>query len=138
MSRIIVIALVFGMGVMMPAGADKDRVSDWLVRDRPKLVETARTVKLAILCQRLPAPLDRAAFAILMRERAGATAPMDRDYAALAISEGEGLALIDYKYAAATTCAGLGPAELAAATDFFAGRRGLRIVARDGDGSARR
>ena len=130
MVKIAALAVLLGIVVLTPAAADKDRVSDWLVGERPKVVETVTTLRLAMLCQRLPSRLDRATFEDVMAKRVGATTPVDRSFAASAISEGEATALVDFKYAATTTCMNLRPAEIATAADILAGHATLRITDR--------
>ena len=130
MLRVVFLIVLFSVGVLLPVGADTDRVSAWLIKDRQELVENSRTVKLAILCQRWPLRLDRDAFEFIMQQRAHVSAPLDRKYAAAAIREGEDLALVDYKYAAANTCAALVPAELSVAANYLTGRISLRATTR--------
>ena len=127
MVRVAALAILLGVGMLTPAAADRNRVSDWLVERRPRVVEAATMVKLAMLCQRLPVRLDPSAFEDVMTRRVGATAPWDRSYATAAISEGEAMALTDFKFAATTTCMGLTANEVATAADILAGRTTLRM-----------
>ncbi len=129
MARVAALAFLLSVAMLTPAAADKDHVSDWLVEGRPKMVEAVTAVKLAMLCQRLPARLDRPAFEDVMARRVGATAPWDRSYAVAAISEGEALALADFKYAAMTTCMNLKANDVSRAADVLAGRATLRVSA---------
>ena len=128
MVRVAALAILFGVAVLTPAAADKDRVSGWLVEGRAKIVQTATMVKLAMLCQRLPIRMDRSTFEDVMTRRIGATAPWDRTYATAAVSEGEALALMDFKYAAVSSCMNLKAADVSAAADILAGRTTLHLI----------
>ena len=128
MVRVTVLAILLGVAVLTPAAADKERVSGWLVESRAKVVETATTARLAMLCQRLSIRMDRSTFEDVMTRRIGVTAPSDRAYATAAISEGDALALSDFKYAAATACMNLTAGEVSAAADILTGRTTLRIM----------
>ncbi len=128
MVKVAALTILLGAVMLAPAAADKNHVSDWLVERRPRVVEAATMVKLAMLCQRLPVRMDPPAFEDLMTRRVGATAPWDRSYATAAISEGEAMALTDFKFAAATTCMGLTATEVTTAANILAGRATLTMM----------
>ncbi len=103
-------------------------VAGWLVNDRPTLVKVARILKLQILCQNWGGSSDVDRFETSLRDRVGTNNPVDREYAAVAIREGQTDALLDFKASALGTCGALTRDDLQVVSDYLAGHRKLNTA----------